>query len=134
MKFNIWKWVAGMSPKVAVGVFSILTALGIYFSFQLTFSYDYEDFFPKGDKELDFYYLFRDKFEHDDNFLLIGLQPETGVFDTGFLTQLDSITHKTQRLESAEKVFSITNYNYYLNTFWICCLPGCAYSRFITFC
>ena len=63
MKFNIWKWVAGMSPKVAIGVFSILTALGIYFSFQLTFSYDYEDFFPKGDKELDFYYLFRDKFE-----------------------------------------------------------------------
>ncbi|HRF76899.1 MAG TPA: MMPL family transporter [Chitinophagales bacterium] len=116
MKFNIWKWVAGMSPKIAIGIFSILTTAAIYFSFQLTFSYDYEDFFPKGDKELDFYYLFRDKFEHDDNFLLIGLQPEAGVFDANFLAKLDSITQQTQRLESAEKVFSITNYNYYLKT------------------
>jgi len=116
LKFNIWKFVAAMQPKYALGIFAILVGISVYFSFQLKFSYDYEDFFPQGDEDLDFYYLFRDKFEHDDNFLLVGLKPEGGIFNETFLTALDSATKKSARLTETEAVYSITNFNYFIKS------------------
>ena len=116
MKFNLWKFVAALKPKYALGIFSIIVGLSVYFTFQLTFSYDYEDFFPEGDKDLDFYYQFREKFEHDDNFLMVGFKPESGVFDAQFLTQLDSATRQIKSIEEAERVFSITNFNYVIKS------------------
>lgn len=113
---NIWKLVAAMKPKYALGIFAILMGLSVYFTFQLKFSYDYEDFFPKGDKDLDFYYLFREKFEHDDNFLLVGFKPESGIFNQDFLVRLDSATKKINRINEAERVYSITNFNYVIKS------------------
>ena len=88
----------------------IFLPLSVYFTLQLKFSYDYEDFFPKGDPDLDFYYTFRDQFEHDDNFLLVGLKPKEGILNTKFLTSVDSATNKIQRSDYAERVYSIANF------------------------
>ena len=116
MKFNIWKFVAGLNPKYILGALAVLIPLSVYFTFHLTFSYDYEDFFPKGDPDLDFYYTFRDQFEHDDNFLLVGLKPEEGIFEKQFLTSLDSASQKIQRTPYAERVYSISNFKYFIKT------------------
>ena len=62
LKFNIWKFVAGLNPKYVLVFLVIFLPLSVYFTLQLKFSYDYEDFFPKGDPDLDFYYTFRDQF------------------------------------------------------------------------
>ncbi len=116
MKYNIWKFVAGLNPKYILVVLCIVIPLSVYFTFQLKFSYDYEDFFPKGDPDLDFYYTFRDQFEHDDNFLLVGLKPEMGVFDLLFLTSLDSATNKIQRSTYAERAYSLSNFKYFIKS------------------
>ena len=116
MKYNIWKFVAGLNPKYILVVLCIVIPLSVYFTFQLKFSYDYEDFFPKGDPDLDFYYTFRDQFEHDDNFLLVGLKPEKGVFDLHFLTSLDSATNKIQRSTYAERAYSLSNFKYFIKS------------------
>ena len=116
MKYNIWKFVAGLNPKYILVVLCIVIPLSVYFTFQLKFSYDYEDFFPKGDPDLDFYYTFRDQFEHDDNFLLVGLKPEMGVFDLHFLTSLDSATNKIQRSTYAERAYSLSNFKYFIKS------------------
>jgi len=116
LKINIWKFVAGLNPKYILVFLLIIIPLSVYFTLQLKFSYDYEDFFPKGDPDLDFYYTFRDQFEHDDNFLLVGLKPEQGVFDLKFLTSLDSATNKIQRSNYAERAYSITNFKYFIKS------------------
>lgn len=116
LKYNIWKFVAGLKPKYILVVLGIVIPLSVYFTFQLKFSYDYEDFFPKGDPDLDFYYTFRDQFEHDDNFLLVGVKPEKGVFELNFLTSLDSATNKIQRSPYAERVYSLSNFKYFIKS------------------
>ena len=75
-------------PKAIIGSFLILGGLAAWSAAQLTFSFDFEQFFPSGDPELEFYLEFREKFEGDDNFLLIGLPVETQFFDPGFLARL----------------------------------------------
>ena len=94
----------------------IFLPLSVYFTLQLKFSYDYEDFFPKGDPDLDFYYTFRDQFEHDDNFLLVGLKPKEGILNTKFLSSVDSATNKIQRSDYAERVYSIANFRYFIKS------------------
>ena len=116
MKFNIWKFVAGLNPKYVLVFLVIFLPLSVYFTLQLKFSYDYEDFFPKGDPDLDFYYTFRDQFEHDDNFLLVGLKPKEGILNTKFLTSVDSATNKIQRSDYAERVYSIANFRYFIKS------------------
>lgn len=105
-----------MNPKYALGAFAVIVGFSIYFSFRLTFSYDYEDFFPKGDKELEFYYEFRNQFEHDDNFLMVGFKPAGGLFDSNFLSSLNIATKSAQQLENVKQVYSITNFNYFIKS------------------
>ncbi|MFN3940313.1 MAG: efflux RND transporter permease subunit, partial [Chitinophagales bacterium] len=79
------------------------------------FSYAFDDVFPKGDEELDFYYAFRDKFTPDDNFLLVGFERDQ-IFETEFLNQLDSATTQINRLQSVNRALSITNFRYFVKT------------------
>lgn len=91
-------------------VFSILLSQRIYFS------YDYEDFFPEGDSQLDFYYNFREKFEHDDNFLLIGFEKNDGIFEQDFLHRIDSATAGIIKLHDVENTLSLTNFRYFIKS------------------
>ncbi|MFI5170818.1 MAG: RND family transporter [Chitinophagales bacterium] len=116
LKNRVWKFVAGLDPKYVLVVFLLLAGVSIFFTAKLKFSYDYEDFFPKGDPDLDFYYLFREKFEHDDNFLLVGFKPENGIFEKQFLTKLDSATSLIGKINNVGRVYSITNFNYFVKS------------------
>ncbi len=95
---------------------SIFILISAWFTSQLKFSYDYEDFFPKGDSDLDFYYQYREKFEHDDNFLLIGFKNDGGIFNQTFLSALDTATNQISKIEFAERTYSITNFRYFIKS------------------
>ncbi|MBK7669300.1 MAG: hypothetical protein IPJ32_19340 [Sphingobacteriaceae bacterium] len=51
----------------------------------LQFNYNFEDFFPNEDNELEVYNNFREKFEYDNEFVLIALENKKGIFQKDFL-------------------------------------------------
>ncbi len=99
-------------PKAILGGFLVLGGLAAWSASQLTFSFDFEQFFPSGDPELEFYLEFREKFEGDDNFLLIGLPVEKHFFEPSYLTRLEALTDRCQDLPHVELVSSPTSYRY----------------------
>ncbi|MBI1194108.1 MAG: MMPL family transporter [Bacteroidetes bacterium] len=99
-------------PKAILGCFLVLGGLAAWSASTLTFSFDFEQFFPSGDPELEFYLEFREKFEGDDNFLLIALPVETHFFEPGYLARLDALTNRCQDLPYVELVSSPTSYRY----------------------
>lgn len=71
------------------------------------FDYDFESFFPQEDEELGFYQVFRERFENDNDYLLIALGRREGVFDAGFLEQAWQVQQSLEKLERVEAVFSL---------------------------
>jgi uncharacterized protein len=92
--------------KIVFYSFAVLIALSIFFITKLKFSFDFEQFFPQGDADLEFFQDFSKNFETDDNFLLVGVQNtdassqsnREGVFQKSFLMKFDSLTSKSADL------------------------------------
>lgn len=97
-------------------IFAGLIVFSIILSQRIYFSYDYEDFFPEGDSQLDFYYSFREKFEHDDNFLLIGFERKDGIFEQDFLQRIESATAGIAKLHDVENTLSLTSFRYFVKS------------------
>lgn len=92
---------------MAIGGF---TLLAFYLVSQLEFDYDFEKFFPKGDPESDFYFDFRENFGTDNDFLLIALENNEGIFQQEFLLAADSLTNRLRALPCVETVVSPTQF------------------------
>lgn len=89
---------------------AIVTLGSLYVtSEKIKFDYDFESFFPKDDDELEFYLDYREKFEHDNEFLLIGIENSRGVFDQTFLQRVDSLSDTLKRVRNITRVLSPTN-------------------------
>ncbi|MHA6247916.1 efflux RND transporter permease subunit [Pontibacter sp. CAU 1760] len=86
----------------------VLTACSVYFASRLRFDYNFDNFFPKGDPDLAYFFSYRDKFGNDNDYILIGLENERSVFDRDFLTRVDSLTSFMQRQPHVEAVLSPT--------------------------
>jgi uncharacterized protein len=96
MNFNLQ-----LFRRIVFPFFTVLIVLAIYFTTQLRFAFDFEQFFPQGDADLVFFQDFIKNFESDDNFLLVGVESkktENGVFDQTFLRRFDSLTEKAAEL------------------------------------
>lgn len=88
---------------------AVLTALSIYFASRLRFDYNFDNFFPKGDPDLAYYFSYRDKFGNDNDYILIGLDNQgKSLFERQFLTKVDSLTSFMQRQPHVEAVLSPT--------------------------
>ena len=77
-----------MSKKLAyvsILFVCIMTAMAGSQLPKLGFNYIFEDFFPIDDNDLIKYREFTDKFETDNDYLLLGLISENGVFKKNFL-------------------------------------------------
>ena len=68
--------------------------------------YDFEKFFPQDDPELARYLAFRERFGHDNDFVMLGLEHAPTVFDHDFLVRVDSMA---ARLEKLPMVISVTS-------------------------
>lgn len=80
----------------------------LFFTTKLTFNYDFESFFPKGDSDLAYYMNHREKFGKDNTFLLIAAENKPSVYDQTFLNQFDELTKSIKQLEHVTEVVSLT--------------------------
>jgi len=87
-----------------------------YFATQLKFSFSFEQFFPQGDDDLAFFEEFIAEFETDDNFLLIAIENQEGVFDSSFLQNFHSFSLDCRGLPHVVKSQSLTQLKYPLKT------------------
>ena len=68
-------------------VLGLITAVSAYYVAQLRFNYNFNDFYPAGDPDLDYYQGYTQRFGNDNDYLLLGLEAPAGktVFDPAFL-------------------------------------------------
>lgn len=86
--------------------FTLLCAFKIK---DLKFNYDFEAFFPNEDSELEIYHTHRDRFEWDNEFVLLGLENKKGIFKKEFLQKIESLSKDLKEIRYIDKVISPTN-------------------------
>lgn len=79
----------------------------------LKFEFNIEKLFPRDDDDLAFFKDFQQQFhsEMDDEFILIGLKNNNGIFQQDFLEKTDSLTRFITKLDNIIKVYSLTSTN-----------------------
>ena len=91
---------------IFVIVFSIICAFKIQ---NLKFDYDFEAFFPNEDNELEVYETHRNRFEWDNEFVLLGLENKKGIFKKDFLQKVEALSIELKNLPYTDRVISPTN-------------------------
>lgn len=86
----------------------VVTLPAVYALRLVRLDYDFEKFFPEQDVELDRYNAFKQRFGHDNDFLMLGIPNAGGVFDRGFLVKVDSLAARLQRVPMVIDVASPT--------------------------
>lgn len=88
--------------------FAGLTLLSVFGVSKIRFSFDFEQFFPKGDPELEFFNTYREKFERDDNFMLIAFTGPNGAFDQELLQQIEKLCEQAPKWPEVLSANSLT--------------------------
>lgn len=96
--------------------FTLFSAAAVYGCFNLKFTFDFSQFFPRGDDDLAFFLEFIEEFEGDDNFMLVALERKPTVFDSSFLAQAHDFALEARNLPHIEGVQSLTTFGYPLKT------------------
>jgi len=89
--------------------YAIITIICIFLMSKLKFSFSFEQFFPTGDPDLEYFLTFIEEFETDDNFLLVAIENQSTVFERDFLRRLDHFCEEAKMLPYAVNVQSLTN-------------------------
>lgn len=76
---------------------------------QLKFNYDIEKFFDRNNPDVDYYENFRNTFENDNDFILVSITRNSGIFDTSFLKQVKHFSREFEKLPLVNQVISPTN-------------------------
>ena len=90
-------------------IFGVLTLVMGYFASTLKFDYDFEKFFPTDDPDLIYYNEFREQYENDNDYSLIGIKNNEGIFNKEFLIQVDSLSRDLLTISQVVDVQSPTN-------------------------
>ncbi|BDS11894.1 efflux RND transporter permease subunit [Aureispira anguillae] len=86
-------------PKLIVSLFFVLSVAGVFLAInRVQFEFNFEQFFPEGDEDLKFFLEFKERFEPDDNFVLVGIKREEGVFEQEFLEQVLAFSLEARRM------------------------------------
>ena len=96
------------SRLLLLGLF-LATVFFVYQATRIGLDYDFEKFYPTSDPETEFFLEYRQKFQSDNDFLLVGIEKKDGVFDESFLRKVDQFTMELKRLDFVDSVASITN-------------------------
>ena len=100
--------------KALTAAFFVVVIILTYFALKgvslISFDYEFEKFFPKDDKETQYFQTHRDYFGSDNDFLLIGIKNETGIFNVNFLNKIDKLTNLLEKGPFISKVVSPTNF------------------------
>ena len=102
--------------NLLLGLYGLLTVLSFFLLTRLKFTFDFEQFFPQGDPDWEFFKNYIRDFESDDNFLLVAVERKEGVFDSVFLAQFHDFSLKAVQLPHITSVSSLTRMQYPLKT------------------
>ncbi|MBN3518658.1 MMPL family transporter [Algoriphagus lutimaris] len=95
---------------IFLGIGILITVLILIFPPKISFNYDFEQFFPQSNEDLEFYEEYKKKFENDNDYLLIALEnPGGDLLEKRFLDSIWSIQIKIKDLEGVDTVISILN-------------------------
>ncbi|MCH7399144.1 MMPL family transporter [Belliella sp. DSM 107340] len=92
---------------IGLGIALSISVMLVLLRPQVVFDYDFEQFFPQEDEDLTFYQNFREKFENDNDYLLIALGTENGIFDPVFLDKAMNVQTELEGLEFTERIVSL---------------------------
>lgn len=92
---------------VLIGV-ALLTLLGVWLVSQLRFNYDFEEFFPQNDPETAYFKDFRSTFESDFDYFIVVVERPEGIFDSTFLSRVDSLNNALKTLPDIEEAVGPT--------------------------
>jgi predicted RND superfamily exporter protein len=92
--------------------FIICLTLSHVFAFNLLnlkFDYSFENFFPSENSETKYFRQFRDKFGTDNDYILIAVENDEGVFQKDFLDGIKSFSNEVDSLPLVKMTMSLTN-------------------------
>ena len=98
-----------MSVKKAYLLLTIVGLISLFCFMQLPkiqFNYDFDNFFSKTDHEWLIYEQYSKQYGQDNDYLLIGLETKSGIFNPTFLALTDSLTQVLDQIEGVEKIIS----------------------------
>ena len=101
---------------VIIAVFALLAIASAFFLTRLRFTFDFEQFFPRGDKDLEIFREFIASFETDDNFLLVAVRKEDGAFEQTFLEQFHDFSFEARKQPHVQESQALTQIGYPLKT------------------
>ncbi len=105
--------------NIRVAIIVLFAILSVASAFQLPnlqFSFNFEQFFPEGDADLQVFQDFIEEFEADDNFLLIAVENKEGVFNQAFLEAFHDLTLQTRELPHVLNSQSLTKISFPVKT------------------
>jgi predicted RND superfamily exporter protein len=104
-------------PKKVILFFAILSIIGPFLAInRINFSFDLEQFFPSGDDDLEFFLDFKKRFEPDDNFLLIGIKREEGVFEQKLMEDVLDLSLQARRIKlEIPELDTVNRFDYFID-------------------
>lgn len=103
ISIQVWAWLSLISILLLTAFF--LSALK-----ELRFDYNFEKFFPDNDHQTHFYKQHRERFESDNDFLLLAIENKSGIYSLEFLNKIKQLTLRIeQEVPYVSRVLSITN-------------------------
>ncbi|MDX1652846.1 MAG: MMPL family transporter [Brumimicrobium sp.] len=98
--------------KLSYFVLTLIAGLTVFFAFQIPnikFDYNFEDFFPKHDSETDYFFNHRERFESDNDFIVIAVENQEGILDSTFLRKIHTCAEEIESVPSVKWTRDITH-------------------------
>lgn len=102
--------------KIFIVLFIGLGVLSASVLEDLKFSFDFSQFFPEEDPDLEFYKEFVSEFGTDDNFLLVAIKNDCTIFENDFLNKFQRFSEESKKFDFVTESISLTSLSYPLKT------------------
>lgn len=96
------------NARLMLALLALITVPALLALRQVRLDHDFEKFFPQSDPELDRYLAFRERFGHDNDYVMLGIAHAPNVFHRDFLVKVDSLAARMERVPRVIAVASPT--------------------------
>jgi hypothetical protein len=100
-----------MNKKQAIAAVILILLVSVFLGYQIKdiyFDYNFDKFFKPDDLQTEYFNEHRNAFGTDNDFILIAIENEAGVFEQSFLDKVDSLTERLKNVPHVVKVISPT--------------------------
>jgi len=106
-------------------VLVLITGWLIYECRNLEFDYDFESFFPVKSDDAEFYYSFRQQFEADNEFMLVGVKDDGPALNLNTVKKVDRLCNELKKVKYVKSVSSISTASTpVINSFGLTSIPA----------